>query len=161
MKRLWAPWRMEYIAGKQKPGCLFCRVIQNPDDPDAELVVSRPEGALVILNKFPYNPGHTMVAPVAHVRGLENLDDEQTTHLMRALRKTVDVLRDTMNPEGFNVGANVGRAAGAGIPDHVHFHVVPRWNGDTNFMPVIDDVKVIGEALTATAAKVREAFAKS
>jgi ATP adenylyltransferase len=161
MKRLWAPWRMEYIAGKQKPGCLFCRVIQNPDDPDAELVVSRPEGALVILNKFPYNPGHAMVVPVAHVPGLENLDDEQTTHLMRALRKTIDVLRDTMNPEGFNVGANVGRAAGAGIPDHVHFHVVPRWNGDTNFMPVIDDVKVVGEALTATAAKVREAFARS
>jgi ATP adenylyltransferase len=161
MKRLWAPWRMEYIAGKQKPGCLFCRVIQNRDDPDAELVVSRPEGALVILNKFPYNPGHTMVVPVAHVPGLENLDDEQTTHLMRALRKTIDVLRATMNPEGFNIGANVGRAAGAGIPDHVHFHVVPRWNGDTNFMPVIDDVKVIGEALTATAAKVREAFARS
>jgi ATP adenylyltransferase len=161
MKRLWAPWRMEYIAGEQKPGCLFCRVIQNPDDPDAQLVVSRPEGALVILNKFPYNPGHTMVVPVAHVPGLENLDDEQTTLLMRALRKTIDVLRATMNPEGFNIGANVGRAAGAGIPDHVHFHVVPRWNGDTNFMPVIDDVKVIGEALTATAAKVREAFARS
>jgi ATP adenylyltransferase len=161
MKRLWAPWRMEYIAGEQKPGCLFCRVIQNPDDPDAELVVWRPEGALVIMNKFPYNPGHAMVVPVAHVPGLENLDDEQTTHLMRALRRTIDVLRGTMNPEGFNVGANVGRAAGAGIPDHVHFHVVPRWNGDTNFMPVIDDVKVVGEALTATAAKVRAAFAKS
>ncbi len=161
MKRLWAPWRMEYIAGEQKPGCLFCRVIQNPDDPDAELVVWRPEGALVILNKFPYNPGHAMVVPVAHVPGLENLDDEQTTRLMRALRRTIDVLRGTMNPEGFNVGANVGRAAGAGIPDHVHFHVVPRWNGDTNFMPVIDDVKVVGEALTATAAKLRTAFAES
>ena len=161
MKRLWAPWRMEYIAGEQKPGCLFCRVIADPADPDGELAVWRPEGALVMLNKFPYNPGHTLVAPTSHVPGLENLDDEQTTLLMRALRKTIDVLRSTMNPEGFNVGANMGRAAGAGIPDHVHLHVVPRWNGDTSFMPVIDDVKIVNEALEKTAAKLREAFAKS
>jgi ATP adenylyltransferase len=161
MKRLWAPWRMEYIGGEQQPGCLFCRVIEHPDDKDAELVVWRPESALVILNKFPYNPGHTIVAPHAHVPGLENLNDEQTAHLMRALRRTIDVLRSTLKPEGFNIGANVGRAAGAGIPDHVHLHVVPRWDGDTNFMPVIDDVKVVNEALTKTATKLREAFAKS
>jgi len=161
MKRLWAPWRMEYIAGEQRPGCLFCRVLEDPNDKDAELVVWRPEGALVMLNKFPYNPGHAMVAPVAHVPGLEALDDAQTTFLMRAVRRTVDVLRSTLKPEGFNLGVNVGRAAGAGIPDHVHFHIVPRWNGDTNFMPVIDDVKVVNEALTQTAAKLREAFAKS
>ncbi len=161
MKRLWAPWRMEYIGGEQRPGCLFCRVIEHPDDKDAELVVWRPEGALVIMNKFPYNPGHTIVAPVSHVPGLENLDDDQTTLLMRALRRTIDVLRSTMKPEGFNVGANIGPAAGAGIPGHVHLHVVPRWNGDTNFMPVIDDVKVVNEALEKTAAKLREAFAES
>jgi ATP adenylyltransferase len=161
MKRLWAPWRMEYIAGEQRPGCLFCRVIEHPDDPDADLVVWRPHDALVILNKFPYNPGHTIVAPHAHVPGLENLDDDQTTHLMRALRKTIDVLRSTLRPEGFNIGANIGRAAGAGIPDHVHLHVVPRWNGDTNFMPVIDDVKIVNESLGQTAAKLKEAFAKS
>jgi ATP adenylyltransferase len=161
MKRLWAPWRMEYVAGEQKPGCLFCRVIENPDDEDAALVVWRPQGAIVILNKFPYNPGHTMVAPVAHVPGLEDLDDPQTTLVMRALRTTVEVLRRTMTPDGFNVGANIGRAAGAGIPDHVHFHVVPRWNGDTNFMAVIDDVKVVNEALTQTAAKLRTAFSAS
>jgi ATP adenylyltransferase len=161
MKRLWAPWRMEYIAGEQKPGCLFCRVIENPDDEDAALVVWRPEGAIVILNKFPYNPGHTMVAPVAHVAGLEDLDDPQTTLVMRALRTTVEVLRRTMTPDGFNIGANIGRAAGAGIPDHVHFHVVPRWNGDTNFMAVIDDVKVVNEALMQTAAKLRKAFSAS
>jgi ATP adenylyltransferase len=161
MKRLWAPWRMEYIAGEQRPGCLFCRVIADPNDKDAELVVWRPEGALVMLNKFPYNPGHALVAPVAHVPGLEALDDEQTTFLMRAVRRVVDVLRGELKPEGFNLGVNIGRAAGAGIPDHVHFHVVPRWNGDTNFMPVIDDVKVVNEALTQTAAKLREAFVKS
>jgi ATP adenylyltransferase len=161
MKRLWAPWRMEYIAGEQKSGCLFCRVIENPDDEDAGLVVWRPEGAIVILNKFPYNPGHAMVAPVAHVPSLEDLDDPQTTQVMRAVRTTVKVLRETMTPDGFNVGANIGRAAGAGIPDHVHFHVVPRWNGDTNFMAVIDDVKVVNEALTQTAAKLRKAFSAS
>jgi ATP adenylyltransferase len=161
MKRLWAPWRMEYIAGDQRPGCLFCRVIEHPDDKDAELVVWRPEGALVIMNKFPYNPGHTIVAPHAHLPGLENLNDEQTTDLMRALRRTIDVLRTILKPEGFNIGANIGRAAGAGIPDHIHLHVVPRWNGDTNFMPVIDDVKVVNEALAETAAKLKEAFARS
>jgi ATP adenylyltransferase len=152
---------MEYIGGEQPPGCLFCRVIEDPDDKDAELVVWRPEGAIVIMNKFPYNPGHTMVAPKAHVPGLENLDDNQTTHLMRAVRRTIEVLRRTLTPNGFNVGANIGRAAGAGIPDHVHLHVVPRWDGDTNFMPVIDDVKVVPEALAQTAAKLREAFSKS
>jgi ATP adenylyltransferase len=152
---------MEYIAGEQRQGCLFCRVIADPNDKDAELVVWRPEGALVMLNKFPYNPGHALVAPVAHVPGLEALDDAKTTLLMRAVRRTIDVLRSAMNPEGFNVGVNEGRAAGAGIPDHVHFHIVPRWNGDTNFMPVLDDVKVVNEALTQTAAKLREGFAKS
>ncbi|GAC1508186.1 MAG: HIT domain-containing protein [Candidatus Dormibacteraceae bacterium] len=161
MKRLWAPWRMEYIAGEHRPGCLFCRVIADPKDNDSELVLWRPEGAIVMLNKFPYNPGHALVAPVAHVPGLEALDDSQTTLLMRAVRRTIDALRGTMNPEGLNVGVNMGRAAGAGIPDHVHFHVVPRWNGDTNFMPVLDDVKVVNEALAQTAAKLREAFAKS
>ena len=161
MKHLWAPWRMEYIGGEQPPGCLFCRVIENPDDKDAELVVWRPEDAIVIMNKFPYNPGHAIVAPKAHVPGLEELDDNQTTHLMRALRRTIEVLRRTLTPNGFNVGANIGHAAGAGIPDHVHLHVVPRWDGDTNFMPVIDDVKVVPEALAQTAAKLREAFSKS
>ena len=161
MERLWAPWRMEYVGKEQRPGCLFCRVIQDPDDPDAQLAVWRPPGALVILNKFPYNPGHAMVAPQAHVPGLEALDDEKTTQLMRAVRRTIEVLRRTMQPEGFNLGANVGRAAGAGIPDHVHFHIVPRWNGDTNFMPVIDDVKVVNESLAQTAAKLRLAFSET
>lgn len=161
MKRLWAPWRMEYVGGKQPTGCLFCRILEHADDEDARLAVWRPEGALVIMNKFPYNPGHTLVAPAAHVPGFENLGDEQSTLLMRALRRTIEVLRATMTPEGFNVGANMGRAAGAGIPDHVHLHVVPRWNGDTNFMPVIGDVKVVNEALEKTAEKLREAFARS
>ena len=161
MERLWAPWRMEYITGEQKPGCLFCRVIENPNDPDAELVVWRPEGAIVLLNKFPYNAGHVMVALIAHQGELENLDDAQTADLVSATKKTITVLRQTLKPEGFNIGANTGRASGAGIPDHIHLHVVPRWNGDTNFMPVLAEVKVVNEHLVQTAAKLREAFAAS
>ena len=161
MKRLWAPWRMEYIGGEPRPGCLFCRVIEHPDDKDAELVVWRPPGAVVMLNKFPYNAGHAMVAPVAHKGGLEDLDDAETRDLMSAVRRTIRVLRASLKPEGLNIGANSGRAAGAGVPDHVHLHVVPRWNGDTNFMPVLGDVKVVNEHLTQTATKLREAFAAS
>jgi ATP adenylyltransferase len=161
MERLWAPWRMEYITEEPRPGCLFCRVIEHPDDKDAALVVWRPEGAVVLLNKFPYNPGHAMVAPIAHVGGLEDLGDAQTTDLMRALRRTISVLKDALKPEGFNIGANIGRVAGAGMPDHVHLHVVPRWNGETNFMPVLSDVKVVNEHLLQTAAKLSEAFSSS
>jgi ATP adenylyltransferase len=150
---------MQYIGGEQRPGCLFCRVIENPDDEDASLVVWRPDHAIVMLNKFPYNPGHVMVAPHAHRSSLEDLSDLETASLMAALRTTLKVLRTTLKPEGFNVGANIGRPAGAGIPDHVHLHAVPRWNGDTNFMPVLDDVKVVAEALDETAAKLRQAFA--
>ena len=159
MKQLWAPWRMEYIGGEQRPGCFICRAIEDPSDPDAALVVWRPEAAIVLLNKFPYNPGHAVIAPVAHVASFENLDDEQSLAVMRAIQRTLAVIRTTMKPDGFNVGANLGRPAGAGVPDHVHVHVVPRWNGDTNFMAVIDDVKIVNEALGQTADKLKRAFA--
>jgi ATP adenylyltransferase len=111
-----------------------------------------------MLNKFPYNVGHALVAPHVHQGFLENLDDAQTADLMRAVRRTIAVLREVMNPDGFNLGVNIGRAAGAGVPDHVHFHIVPRWDGDTNFMPIVDDVKVVNEALAQTAARLRPAF---
>jgi ATP adenylyltransferase len=159
MERLWAPWRMQYIGVEQPPGCLFCRVLADPDHDVENLVLWRPPGAIVLLNRFPYNAGHAMVAPEAHVSTLENLDDDQTVALMRAVRRTLAALREVMSPEAFNVGANIGRAAGAGIPDHVHLHVVPRWNGDTSFMPVLDDVKIINEALAQTADKLRPVFA--
>ena len=161
MKRLWAPWRMQYIGSEPRPGCLFCRVIEHPDDPDAELVVWRPKGAVVLLNKFPYNPGHAMVAPYKHASSFEDLDDPESLDLVRAQRRTLQVLRNTLKPDGFNVGSNLGNAAGAGIPDHVHIHIVPRWNGDTNFMAVIDDVKVLNEALAQTADKLKRAFAET
>src|SRR6266849_9939397 len=158
MERLWAPWRMTYINEEPRPGCLFCRALNDPSDPDAELVVWRPDLALVMLNKFPYNPGHVMVAPAAHKPGLEDLDAADASALMSALSRTIVVLRRELKPEGFNIGANIGRVAGAGIPDHVHLHVVPRWNGDTNFMPVLGDVKVVNEHVLQTAARLSEAF---
>ncbi len=150
---------MEYIAGTPQPGCLFCRVRDEPPADDrGNLVTWRGDGCVVLMNKFPYNSGHLMIAPAAHVGSLADLDDEQAVQLHRALRLSLAVLRETMSPEGFNVGANLGRAAGAGIPDHVHLHVVPRWNGDTNFMPVIAEVKVVNEHLERTWEKLREAF---
>jgi ATP adenylyltransferase len=161
MKSLWAPWRMEYIGGEPRPGCLFCRAIEDPDDPDSDLVVWRPQGAIAMLNKYPYNPGHLLIAPAAHRPSLEDLDDDATTATMLAVRRALKVLRETLNPDGFNVGVNIGRAAGAGIPDHVHYHAVPRWNGDTNFMPAIADVKVVNESLQQTAEKLRRVFAAS
>src|SRR5258708_19657688 len=119
MERLWAPWRMEYITGEQRPGCLFCRVLENPDDPDAELVVWRPQGAIVMLNKFPYNAGHVMVAPAAHEGELDNLDDGQTADLMRALKRTVAVLRSTLAPHGFNPRPNTARTTPPRLPHHM------------------------------------------
>ena len=155
MKQLWAPWRMQYIGGEQRPGCLFCRVIENPDDADAELVLWRPPGAIVMLNKFPYNPGHALVAPEKHTSTFEELDDAQSLDLMRAQKRTLHVIRAVMNPSGFNVGSNLGNAAGAGIPDHVHIHVVPRWSGDTNFMTAVAEVRVIPEDLQTTWKKLK------
>ena len=160
MRNLYAPWRMEYIGGPAEPGCLFCRIREAPAGDDRQnLVVHRTPDAIAVLNKFPYSSGHVMVAPRAHVGSLTGLDDGQTLALMGLVRRSLSVLEQVMRPEGFNVGANLGRVAGAGIPDHVHVHIVPRWNGDTNFMPVLDEVKVINEHLDRTWEKVSEAFA--
>ena len=150
MRTLYAPWRMEYIAGPAPTGCLFCRVQEAPPEEDRQnLVVHRTADAVVMLNKYPYNSGHLMVAPRAHVGSLVDLDDDRTLALMRLVRRSLVVLGDVLTPEGFNTGVNQGRVAGAGIPDHVHVHIVPRWNGDTNFMPVLSDTKVMAQALDA------------
>jgi ATP adenylyltransferase len=150
---------MEYIGGTPEPGCLFCRVREaDPAEDRANLVVWRGERALVMLNKFPYNSGHVMVAPRAHVPSLEDLDDEDGLALHRAVSKSLTVLRAELKPEGFNVGVNIGKVAGAGIPDHVHVHAVPRWNGDTNFMPVLAETKVVNEHLERTWEKLAAAF---
>lgn len=147
MERLWAPWRMTYIGGiTPGGGCFLCDILQGDDDA-ANLVIERRRGAFVVLNRFPYNNGHTLICPNAHKATLEELTDDELLELMQTTRDTVALLRRVMRPDGFNVGLNIGRAAGAGLPGHVHMHIVPRWDGDTNFMPVLGDVKVIPQAL--------------
>jgi ATP adenylyltransferase len=148
MENLWAPWRMAYIAPKtpQPQGCVFC--IQPADDRDAErYILHRGDHCFMMLNLYPYNNGHLMIVPYQHVGTIEKLDAATLTDLMEQAQLALRALSLTMKPEGFNMGINEGKVAGAGFADHVHLHVVPRWNGDTNFMPVLADVKVIPEYL--------------
>jgi len=158
MENLWAPWRMTYILEEDKPdGCIFCLA---SDGKGADnLVLGVGELTLVMMNKYPYNNGHLLVAPRRHVPGLDQLDDQEMADLLATVRLSVEALRQVMNPEGFNVGLNLGRVAGAGIEEHMHFHVVPRWGGDTNFMTVFGEVRVIPEHIRATYDKLRPYFA--
>lgn len=161
MQILWAPWRMAYIeqdpsTGKEQ-SCIFCEAVQ-PDGGRQDLVVHRSEPALCMLNRYPYNPGHLMVAPRSHGGDLANLAAQEMLAVMEELKLATAVLQKELHCEGLNGGWNQGRAAGAGIDAHLHFHLVPRWNGDTNFMPILADVKVVPEHLESTAVKLREAF---
>jgi ATP adenylyltransferase len=151
-RQLWAPWRLEYVEHADEPGgCIFC-------EPDARFVVTRGERALVVLNKFPYSSGHVMVAPVRHVGDLTEVDDAEALEVHRLATQALAALRATYGPDGFNLGWNLGRVAGAGIVDHVHLHVVPRWSGDTNFMPVLGDVKVLPEHIDETRRRLAAAW---
>ena len=149
--QLWAPWRLPYIVGPKAPepaGCFICRY--SAEQKDAEnFVVSRHGTALTILNRFPYNNGHTLIAPVAHKGRLEELDDAELLDCMQSLQRLTAAMQRILNPEGFNVGLNLGKVAGAGLPGHLHWHLVPRWNGDTNFMPILADANVIPQSLQA------------
>jgi ATP adenylyltransferase len=157
MRQLWAPWRLEYIQGAdEEPGCIFCRAAEADDE--AGLVVRRGELAFVLLNRFPYGSGHLMVAPFRHEPEFGNVSAEEAVEIHRLAAGAVAALAETMRPQGFNLGWNLGRIAGAGVVDHVHLHVVPRWAGDTNFMPVLADVKVIPEALEDTRRKLADAW---
>lgn len=149
MSRLWAPWRMQYIENiDQKSDCFICDVLNAPLSHDAQhLVVSRHPRCFVILNRFPYNNGHLLVCPNSHKGDLACLDPDEMLELMQVTSSTIELLKRVMHPHGFNVGINIGRVAGAGLPGHLHIHIVPRWDGDTNFMPVLADVKVIPQAL--------------
>ncbi len=159
MERLWSPWRMEYIeAAKDDPdGCIFCDLPAKGDDA-ATLILSRGERAFVLMNSFPYNPGHLMVAPFRHAGDFEELHDDELADIDALLKRSLRALREEMEPQGFNIGMNLGRVAGAGIPDHVHWHVVPRWNGDTNFMPVVGQTRVLPELLEETYRKLAPRF---
>jgi ATP adenylyltransferase len=152
MDQLWAPWRLAYVAKPPAPAdgddCFICRGLAASDD-RANLIVCRTALGAVLLNKFPYNNGHLLVAPKAHRGRLDELTAEESQDLQRALARMVATLERTMRPDGFNVGLNLGKVAGAGLPGHLHWHVVPRWNGDTNFMPVLADVRVIAQSLDA------------
>ncbi len=157
---LWAPWRMEYIESPGAQGCIFCEFPAEEGEgaDERNLVVHRGARVYTLLNRFPYNSGHLMVVPRAHVARLEDLEAGEFAELHEELRRAVAVLRQAYRPDGFNVGMNLGRVAGAGIADHLHYHVVPRWGGDTNFMPVLAETKVIVEHLASTWQKVRKGF---
>jgi ATP adenylyltransferase len=154
-KPLWAPWRLEYIEqADELDRCIFC-------EPEPELLVHRGETALVVMNRYPYSSGHLLVAPHRHLDDFGRLDDGEAAEVHRLATRGIDALRAEYAPHGFNLGWNLGRVAGAGIEDHVHLHVVPRWNGDTSFMPVLGDVKVLPEHLLETARRLRFRFADS
>ena len=149
-EQLWATWRLKYIEGGDKaPGCIFCDFPANAKTPEQDretLILHRGEHAFIILNAYPYANGHLMVVPYRHTDTLENLDDATLSEVMQLTRLGVNLLKTAFKPDGFNLGVNMGKVAGAGIADHLHWHIVPRWSGDTNFMPVLADVRVIPKA---------------
>ena len=156
MDRLWSPWRLAYVtAAHTAPDCIFCDALEHAD---AQLVLLRGRHAFVILNLYPYNNGHLMVAPNRHINTLVGLSSEEQTELMRMARWAEMALTEAYQPQGINVGINLGKAAGAGIEDHLHVHVVPRWSGDTNFMTTVAQTRVLPEELGQTAARLRPIF---
>jgi ATP adenylyltransferase len=156
-KQLWAPWRLEYVgSADEQEGCIFC--LANEGDDEERLVVHRGRRGFVLLNRFPYASGHLMVAPIRHVGEITDLEDDEVLELHRLAGQGLGALAETYGPQGFNLGWNLGRIAGAGVTDHVHLHVVPRWAGDTNFMPVLADVKVLPEHLADSRRKLAEAW---
>ena len=158
MQRLWTPWRLAYVTEASTPsaGCIFCDALES----DEPLVVYRTSKSFIILNKYPYNNGHLMVVPNRHVGRLGDLDTDEVMELGRLAQSSERVLTEVYHPHGFNMGINLGRPAGAGVLDHLHLHVVPRWNGDTNFISVVGETRVLPEELPATAQRLRAAFAR-
>ena len=149
--QLWAPWRLSYIKSdkdEQPPGCFLCRYRDSNEDGE-NYVVARGATTITVLNRYPYNNGHLLVAPAAHKAALDELTDEESLEVQQQIRDMATALQQILSPEGFNIGLNLGRVAGAGLPGHLHWHIVPRWSGDTNFMSVIDDVTVIPQSLQA------------
>ena len=156
MDYLWAPWRMEYILGKKMRGCFLCKKLKEKKDKE-RLVLYQGQHAFVIMNKFPYTNGHLMVVPQRHCLNLEQLNTEELKELFELLKVSVRALKASLHPHGFNIVMNIGKMGGAG-EDHLHLHIVPRWPGDTNFMPVLGETRVISEYLEETYEKLRSAF---
>lgn len=162
MERIWAPWRLEYVAAgcdKKSDGCLFCNKFSSKDD-QRNFVVKRSENAFIMLNIFPYNNGHLMIAPARHVADIEELSKAEKEEMFDLLVEAKVMLKSVLNPDGFNIGINCGDIAGAGIADHIHIHIVPRWKGDTNFMPVLSDTRVIPQSLNSLYEKLMEYLKK-
>jgi ATP adenylyltransferase len=156
---LWAPWRIEYITGPKSEGCIFCEAAaSSPASDEEHHVLERGERCLTMMNAFPYAPGHLMVAPVRHVGKFEDVTDAEMAEMMKLAQRAVAAMRDAMSPDGFNLGLNLGSVAGAGIADHLHLHAVPRWSGDTNFMPMLAGTHVISQALDAAREVLLEAL---
>ncbi|MGB5991446.1 MAG: HIT domain-containing protein [Desulfobacterales bacterium] len=156
MKTMWAPWRMEYILGEKEKGCIFCRALSDQDN----LTLYKGKVTMVVMNKYPYINGHLLVAPTRHLSLLEQLSKNEMGDLLETVEKSVGILKKVMNPDGFNVGLNLGKVAGAGVEEHLHFHIVPRWFGDTNALTVFADVRVIPEHLQATCDNLKPYFDK-
>ena len=154
MKQLWSPWRMEYIQGEKSGGCVFCDTSRQQRDAE-NLILFRGRHCFVMMNRYPYTNGHLMVAPYEHVDMPTKLPSEAQGEMMTLVNACLETLQEAMRPDGFNIGMNLGASAGAGIKDHIHMHVVPRWTGDTNFMPVLGDTRVIVEALEASYQKLQ------
>ena len=162
MEALHAPWRIDYILGPKNPSddaSVFTQIGQSEDDV-GNYVIRRSRHGYAALNTYPYNGGHVLIVPYKQVRDLDELNDEENLELLQLLQSSKRAIQSTMNPDGFNIGLNLGRVAGAGIEEHLHWHIVPRWSGDTNFMPAIGQTTVLPEALNETAAKLRKALAE-
>jgi len=149
MKKLWAPWRMKYIKSEREKGCVFCDKHKSKNDRDS-LILYRGEFSFIIMNLYPYNNGHLMFIPYLHESNPQNIDNKTKLEILNLCDLSMNILKETIKPEGFNFGANFGRSAGAGIAQHLHYHLVPRWNGDTNFMPVLNETKTIIQELKET-----------
>jgi ATP adenylyltransferase len=157
MEHIWAPWRIEYILTEKPEGCILCD--KPKEDKDVEnYILYRGDKNFVIMNSYPYNPGHLLVSPYRHVSRLEEMTDEERNEHFEMVSRCIRVLREAYNPGGFNIGANMGKVAGAGIDDHYHSHIVPRWQGDTNYITVVADVRVVPQALSETYRELKERF---
>lgn len=158
-KIIWAPWRSAFVLNKKEKGCVFCRRFRMADSLE-NLVIYRGQRNFIILNKFPYNTGHTLIVPNRHLGGLDKLSPEESSEFFELTRTAVRLIKKTLKPQSLNLGMNLGQESGAGIPGHLHMHIVPRWTGDTNFMPVIGKTNVISVPLEPIYEKLRKAFEK-